>query len=47
MKKLLLILILFPLIGVSQIRPTVDAGTLEGLDSTDFVTTHNTSQTIN
>ena len=46
MKKILLFILLIPLFGLAQVRPTVDAGKLQGLDSTDFVTTHNTNQTV-
>jgi len=46
MKKLILFILLIPLFGLAQVRPTVDAGKLQGLDSTDFVTTHNTTQTV-
>ena len=40
MKKLIILLLFLPIISMAQTyRPTVDAGTLQGLDSTDFVRT--------
>lgn len=49
LKILLAFLMLIPLIGLAQpgqVRPTVDAGTLSGLDSSFFVVTFDRTQTI-